>query len=104
MIENDHGRFAITICSGIAPATMAKDMTGMHGDTTDHGQSEDHGKAGMPCAFAGLSAAVLGSIDPIQLAALIAFVMVIGLTVAFLPAPSQPAFLRPPLRGPPAYL
>jgi hypothetical protein len=104
MIDSDHGRIAITVCSGTAPAAMSMEMPGMHGDMPDHGKSKDNGKAEMPCAFAGLSAAVLGPIDPIQLAALIAFVLAIGLTATVLPAPLQPAFLRPPLRGPPAYL
>ena len=104
MIDNDHGRIAITICSGTAPATMTMEMPGMHGDMPDHGKSKDHGKAEMPCAFSGLSAAALGPIDPIQLAALIAFVLTLGLVGTILPAPSRPAFLRPPLRGPPAYL
>jgi len=104
MIDSDHGRFAITICSGVVPATMTTDMPGMHGDMPDHGKSKDHGKAEMPCAFAGLSAAVLSPVDPIQLVALIAFVLAIGLTATVPPAPSRPAFLRPPLRGPPDYL
>lgn len=116
MIATDHGRFAITLCSGTTSGAMAMDMPGtidmpgtmdmpgMHDDTAGHGKSNDHGKAEMPCAFTGLSAAVLGPIDPIQLAALIAFVMAIGLTIAVPPGPSQPAFLRPPLRAPPTYL
>jgi hypothetical protein len=110
MIANDHGRIAITICSGVAPATaMPADMHGMHGAMPDHGSSDhdrskDHGKAEMPCAFAGLTAATLGSIDPIQLASLIAFVLSVGLVGIRPPAPSGPAYLRPPLRGPPAIL
>ena len=104
MIDSDHGRIAITICSGVAPATMTMDMPGMHGDMPDHGKSKDHGKAEMPCAFSGLSAALTGAIDPIQLAALIAFVMAIGLSPVVLPAPSRRIYLRPPLRGPPASL
>lgn len=108
MIDSDHGRITITICSGTGPATMTMEMPGMHGDTAghvaDHGKSKDHGKAEMPCAFSGLSAASLGAIDPIQLAALIAFVLTLGLIATILSAPSRPAYLRPPLRGPPAYL
>ena len=65
MIDSDHGRIAITICSGTGPATMAMEMPGMHGDMPDHGKSKDHGKAEMPCAFSGLSAAMTGAIDPI---------------------------------------
>lgn len=104
MIDSDHGRIAITMCSGTGPVTAMVGMPGMHGDASDHGKSRDHGKAEMPCAFSGLSAAVLSAIDPIQLAALIAFVMAIGLTDVLLPTPSGLAYLRPPLRGPPTLL
>jgi hypothetical protein len=104
MIDSDHGRLAITICSGVAPAAMTMARPGMHGDMSDHGKSKDHGKAEMPCAFSGLSAATLGAIDPIQLVALIAFVMAIGIASSILLAPTAPAHLRPPLRGPPAHL
>lgn len=104
MIDNDHGRITITICSGTAPRTMTMEMPGMHGDMPDQGKSKDHGKAEMPCAFSGLSAAMLGSIDPVQLAALIVFILALGLIATHSPAPSRPAYLRPPLRGPPSYL
>ncbi len=104
MIDSVHGRLTITLCSGVEPRTMTSEMPGMHGDMPNHGKSKDHGKAEMPCAFSGLSAAALGAIDPIQLAALIAFVMAMGIIgIALLP-PSTPPYLRPPLRGPPAYL
>ena len=104
MIDNEHGQIAITICSGTAPATMTMEMPGMHGDVLDHGKSKDHGKAEMPCAFSGLSAAMTGAIDPIQLAAMIAFVLAIGISPIVLPTPTRRIYLRPPLRGPPAYL
>lgn len=104
MIGTDHGRVAITTCTGMAPATVMMDMPGMHGDMADHGKSKDHGKAEQPCAFAGLSAAMTGAVDPIQLAELIAFIMAIGMVGVLLPTPAGPSFLRPPLRGPPAIL
>ncbi|WP_294292192.1 DUF2946 family protein [uncultured Sphingomonas sp.] len=104
MIDNGSGRMTVTICSGLGPATMTMDMPTMHGDMPDDGKSKDHGKTEMPCAFSGLSAAMLGSIDPIQLAALIVFILALGLIAIIPPAPSRPAYLRPPLRGPPSYL
>lgn len=104
MIDSNHGRMTITICSGTGPATITMEMPGMHGGMADHGKSKNHGKAEMPCAFSGLSTAMTGAIDPIQLTALITFVLALGLVATILPAPSRPAFLRPPLRGPPAYL
>jgi len=104
MIESASGHIAITICSGFSPATTMMDMPEMQGEMPDHGKSTDHGRAEMPCAFSGLSAAMTGAIDPIQLAALIVFILALGLITRILPAPSQSAYLRPPLRGPPAYL
>lgn len=103
MIDSSHGRITVTICSGTGPATMTMEMPGMDHSMPDHGK-KDSGKAEMPCAFAGLSAAMTGAIDPVQLAALIAFVMALGLVAVILPAPARPAHLRPPLRGPPATL
>ncbi|WP_394652671.1 DUF2946 family protein [uncultured Sphingomonas sp.] len=104
MIDNGSGRMTVTICSGYGPATMTMDMPGMHGDMPDDGKSKDHGKAEMPCAFSGLSAAMLGSIDPVQLAALIVFILALGLMAIIPPAPLRPVYLRPPLRGPPSCL
>jgi hypothetical protein len=104
MIGDDHGRPTITVCSGMATRTMAMDMPGMDSAAADHGKSKDHGKAEMPCVFSALSAAVMGATDPIQLAALVAFVLALGLAAIILPGPSRPARLRPPLRAPPAYL
>ena len=104
MIGSEHGRITIELCSGVAPRAVAMAMPGMHGDMSDHGKSKDHGKAEMPCAFAGLSAASLGAMDPIQLVALIAFVMAVGLSSTVLPAIIRRSYLRPPLRGPPSLL
>lgn len=104
MIDNAQSGLAITICSGTVPASMAIGMPEMHGDMPEHGKSKDHGKAQMPCAFSSLSTAALGSIDPIQLAALIAFVLAVARIATCLPPPPRSAYLRPPLRGPPAYL
>ena len=103
MIGSDHGRMGIELCSGVASSSMAMAMPGIHGDMPDHGK-KDHGKAEVPCAFAGLSAASLGAIDPIQLAALLAFVLAMGLCSAVLPASIGRTYLRPPPRGPPATL
>ncbi|WP_244501517.1 hypothetical protein [Sphingomonas gellani] len=99
MIATDHGRIAMTVCSGMAPA---EDAASMHGGMPDHDRPRGHDKPDMPCAFAGLSAAALDAVDPIQLVAFLAFVMAIALHGAPLPAPVGRTHLRPPLRGPPA--
>lgn len=102
MLGSEHGRLAIELCSGVAPPAM--DMPGMHDDHRGRGSSKDHGKAEMPCAFSSLAAASLGAVDPVQLAALVAFIMAVALCPAVLPATARPVHLRPPLRGPPATL
>lgn len=104
MIGSEHGRMTIELCSGVAGQPMTMTMPGIHRDMPGHGKSQDHGKAEMPCAFSGLSAASLGAVDPIQLAALIAFVLGVGLLPAVLPAIVRCGYLRPPLRGPPLSL
>lgn len=103
MIGNEHGRMTIELCSGVVevPVAMAMAMPGMHGDLAGHGKLPDYGKTEMPCAFVGLSAVSLGAVDPVQLAALIAFLFVVGLSPAVLPAIIRRCYLRPPLRGPP---
>lgn len=109
MLATDHGRIALTICSGVAPVSTAMAMHGMgarmgdHGKAGDHGKSGEHGKMELPCAFAGLSAAMTGAVDPIQLAALIVFILAVGLAGVLVPAPFSATHLRPPLRGPPSY-
>ena len=104
MIDSSHGRIAITVCSGIEPSAMAMEMPAAHGNMPDHGKPKDHGRTELPCAFAGLSAAALCAVDPVQLLALIAFFMATGLAGIVLPAPLWLHHLRPPPRGPPALL
>lgn len=107
MIDAGPGRFAIVVCSGLTPPPAPMTMHGMedmHGDMPDHGKSNDHDKAEMPCAFAGVSAAMLGAIDPILFVAFIAFLIAFGLRRSHVLAPPRVRYLRPPLRGPPTHL
>ncbi len=102
MVSSDHGRIAITICSGVALPSMNMAMPGMHGDMADHGKSKEHGKPEIPCAFISLSAQALGAVDPILLIIAITFVISMGLRFIARPTIAALSHLRPPLRGPPA--
>ncbi|WP_242152743.1 DUF2946 family protein [Sphingomonas sp. BAUL-RG-20F-R05-02] len=105
MIQNDHSRVQIVLCSGTTSSEMTLGMPGMHADRTGHGTSSNHGKAEMPCAFVGLSAAMAGVTDPVLVTALVAFIMATGLAAtALTKAAGDAVWLRPPLRGPPAAL
>jgi hypothetical protein len=105
MLAADHGRLSLIVCSGVAPPPApATEMSAMHADMADHDRGSGHGKTEMPCAFAGMTAAALAATDPLQLAALIAFVVAGGMLWRAPDRPRAVARLRPPLRGPPAYL
>ncbi|WP_179506735.1 MULTISPECIES: DUF2946 family protein [unclassified Sphingomonas] len=54
------------------------------------------------CAFAGLGHAALGGADPIQLTSAIAFILLTGFASRTALPRRDLAFLRPPLRAPPA--
>ncbi len=108
MIASDHERIALTICSGMVAQPEAMVMPGMdqpmamaQGAMRDKGKSTDHGKPEMPCAFAGLSAQVLGAVDVVLLAIALASVAIMALRSTPRVAPRAAPYLRPPLRGPP---
>jgi len=99
------GAVTLQLCAGVMPAEPVHAMPGMVGAAHDAGHHPaDHGsdepRAEMPCSFAGVGAATLGSAPPLLLAASLAFVFlaVLRLTAPLLaPRPR----LRPPLRAPP---
>ncbi|CAA9495747.1 MAG: hypothetical protein AVDCRST_MAG91-797 [uncultured Sphingomonadaceae bacterium] len=115
MTSVSDGSLRIELCSGFGPQKPAAetpstthmpgmDMTGMsHGAQDAHhgGGEEGHGQPESPCAFAGLSAPSLAGADPPLLALALAFIFAAALHVVRPQLFSAPAFLRPPLRGPP---
>ena len=109
MIANDRGAITIVTCSGMTTEAMAMpgmddDMATMKAAMPDHAPSTDHGKTEMPCAYAGLSAQILGAVDPVILLAALAIVAASALLTAPGATPQPHPYLRPPLRGPPLSL
>jgi hypothetical protein len=103
MATHTAGGFGIELCGGIAPASPAMAMPGMHHEDggAAHDRSDEHAQPAMPCAFTALAAPSLAAADPLILAIAPACVF----AVAFRPKPRPTAalslFLRPPLRAPP---
>jgi hypothetical protein len=94
-------------CPGMsagAPIGASKAMTMVHpGMDGHHGNAPDApAKPDVPCTFAGLSAPCHGGADGIQIAIAVAAVLAASLFFTPQVPPAQHAFLRPPLRGPPA--
>lgn len=87
------GVMVVELCTGEGLKSVAVAMP----------QDDGHETAmhDMPCAFAGLSAPVIGAVDPVLLAAALTFILLAALLLPQAPLPSAPLRLRPPLRGPP---
>lgn len=92
------GMMTVTLCTGQGLQTMLVEAPG-NGQPHDDGM---HKKGDMPCAFSGLSAPVLGGVDPILLVIAIAFIVATGFRGAARIVTTIPDYLRPPSHGPPA--
>lgn len=86
----------ITICTGMGTQSLGQPVPDDRHDRNEPGKG-----AGETCAFAGLGLLSTGAIDPPLLIAAMHFVTRSGLLPIYLPDGGLPAFLRPPLRGPP---
>lgn len=90
----------VSICSDATDGLKQMQLV-IPGKESGSGHSDSTGKDGH-CAFSGLTQAAVGGADALLLALAFAFVLVLGLA----PTPRLPfrqfAYLRPPLRGPPA--
>lgn len=106
MIGTQSKVLTIQICydtqmAAAAFASKTRDIVvPMKGDPA--GKHDKHDKAGGPCAFGALGFAGLAGADPVQLALALLFILAAGFAAPALPAPRRLAYLRPPLRGPPA--
>ena len=88
----------VEICSGTGPASLTLHIPTDGSDKGGKGATS----AEQPCAFAGLSAQALAAVDPVILAAALAFTFILALLTVDLRLPRHRDHLRPPLRGPPA--
>ena len=97
---SDERVLTVSICADATGSMRQLQMV-----VPDKGTAGSHsGKAQADgqCAFSSLAHAALGGADPLLLALALAFILVLGIrNTARLPM-AQIAFLRPPLRGPPA--
>ncbi|HWK35538.1 DUF2946 family protein [Sphingomonas sp.] len=94
MTSTQAGAITVEVCNGTGPMTIA--IPGLPDKPADPGTKEQ------PCAFSGLSAPSLAGADPVLLVAAIAFVFAYAIRRETPVAARAPAYLRPPLRGPPA--
>ena len=93
------GVITVQLCSGVSDPTVQIALPGLAGH---HDDGDYQKKADQPCAFSGLSTPTLAAVDPILLAIAIFFIIATGVRAIAPPALPDHAYLRPPLRGPPA--
>ncbi|MES2498557.1 MAG: DUF2946 family protein [Pseudomonadota bacterium] len=93
------GHIVISLCTGQGPVQMT--MALPKADQGSGGEQRNDA-ADPPCAFSGLTGFALPAADPVLLAVAIMFVLAQGVRTVPRLHHSAPAFLRPPLRGPPA--
>ncbi len=97
-----HGKvLTVEICADASGGTVTKQIVIPQSGAPTDGKSA-HDKAPATCPYAGLGLASLTGADAVLLALALVFILALG----FATAPPLPlrriAFLRPPLRGPPA--
>lgn len=89
------GKLMVLVCTEFGPQRVAIDVPGAPA------KPDDATKADQPCAFAGLSQAMLPGADPVQIAAALAYILALGFAAATLPPLLRLRHAWPPLRGPP---
>jgi hypothetical protein len=92
----------VAIC-GDASGAMTRQIAVTTERQSSTGNSGEHAKAQATCAWGLLAMAGLGAADAMLLALALAFILALGLAPSRPAARRQRAFLRPPLRGPPAF-
>ncbi len=97
MIGNDAHMLTIQVCDGYTDAAKAVVIA-----VKGHGQPGKAASDQQVCPYAGLAHAGLIGADPIQLAAALAFILLLASFATGFAAQWPTARLRPPLRAPPA--
>lgn len=89
------GQIMVLVCTEFGPQRVAIDVPGAPA------KSDDGMKADQPCAFAGLGQALLPGADAIQIAAALAFILLLGFAPVTDLRLLAVRHAWPPLRGPP---
>ena len=92
----------IEICADTMGAKITRQIVVAHQGKPGEAQTAQ-AKGDGTCAFSSLALASLGGADAALLAVALAFIIALGFTPTAQPRPRRGAYLRPPLRGPPAH-
>ncbi len=101
MLGGDSRVITVQICADALGQQITQKIVLPLNQSGGH-SGEDKAKTDSPCHFTALGHAMLGGADPVLLALALVFILALGFAPVLAPAPRRIAFLRPPLRGPPA--
>lgn len=100
MLAPSSKTLTLQICTGLVETkTMEIEIPIEPGPGDNHSSQDDH--QSKACPFGGSANSAFDTIDPIQLALALAFVMLLAIQIQALPICKERQRLRPPLRGPP---
>lgn len=99
MVSADSQTITIKICNGLGDAEQTIDIQ-MNTNTNDHDSGSNMNSEA--CSSSSVSQSTMMTIDPVQLALALGFIMLAGLVVKAAILFARLPRLRPPLRGPPA--
>jgi hypothetical protein len=104
MLANDARTVTVQICTDGISGEHTQQIV-IHQQGGGQGESQDgHAKADSTCPWSGLAMASLGGADAVLLALALAFVLALGFAPVAPARTGLSAYLRPPLRGPPAFV
>lgn len=101
MIGQNSKVLTVQLCAeSLGHAVTAKIAIPMKGEPSDSTGKQDKAE----CPFASLSIASITGADPALLALALAFILALGFAPVRASHPKRVSYLRPPLRGPPAFV
>jgi len=97
MLGGETRMITVQICADTLGHAITKQI-----DVGQKGHAPNPQKSSTPCAYTALGHAAMGGADTVLLALALGFILALGFAPQMVPAPRRVAYLRPPLRGPPA--
>jgi hypothetical protein len=103
MLDSTASSITVRLCNDASgPSAPTAITIPMKADGTAHPGDPASHKAAAECPYTTLTLALLGGAEPVLLALALAFILALGFAPVRAPPAQRPAYLRPPLRAPPA--
>ena len=102
MLGTEGRILTVEICSDASGLNLTKQIIIPTGGKSQDGQA-GHAKADSTCPFTSLTMGAVSGADPALLLVALTFILLHAFAPLVPPLRERPNYLRPPLRGPPAF-